>query len=128
MASRALAEEIGAEDFIRGVDEPAHDDDVRSGVCTSAGGVITAHVRLEGASLDRFREVLITGDFFVTPPRVILDLEASLRGAPIAEARGHIRDFLAKANVGLLTVSADDFANAVEAALAQGSRAPAESK
>ena len=29
----------------------------------------------------RIRQLLITGDFFVTPPRIVFDLEAALRGA-----------------------------------------------
>ena len=119
-AERWLLEEIGTAEFIHGVEAPAEGASVLKGVRAGAGGTITVYVRLEGASLDRFREVLITGDFFVTPPRVILDLEASLRGSRIGEARAHIREFFARADVGALSASADEFAEAIESALAAG--------
>ena len=36
---------------------------------------------------DRIGQALFTGDFFVTPPRVIFDLEARLRGVLAAKAK-----------------------------------------
>ena len=64
----ALDEEIGTDAFVASIDDPAASADVRSASHTGAGGTITAYVRLEGPRLTRLREVLITGDFFVTPP------------------------------------------------------------
>ena len=83
----------------------------------SGGSDAAEFVRVEGASQDRFREVLITGDFFVTPPRIVLDLEASLRGTPVAELRKTVDDFFKSADVGLLTITPDDFATAIENAV-----------
>jgi lipoate-protein ligase A len=114
LAALAHDEEIGTDDFVAEIDSPP----VEAGHAAKhgAGGTIEAWVRREGASDDRIREVLITGDFFVTPPRTILDLEAVLRGAPVAEIGERIERFFAEARVGALSAGAADFAEVVEAA------------
>ena len=68
------------------LDAPPADDALVSASLTGRGGTVRADIRLEGPHRDRIREALITGDFFVTPPRVVFDLEASLRGLNVAEA------------------------------------------
>ncbi|MDE2072682.1 MAG: lipoate--protein ligase family protein, partial [Alphaproteobacteria bacterium] len=110
-------EEIGTDEFLRSIDNPAAEG-VFTGTHTGAGGTVRAHVRLEGPRSDRLREVLITGDFFVTPPRVVLDLEAALRGTQVSGLRQAVAAFFARANVGLLSVKPEDFAAAIEAAVA----------
>ena len=122
-AEEALArkfhdEEIGTEDFVREIDDPKAEAHVLSGQVTGKGGTIAAHVRLEGPQQDRFREVVITGDFFVTPPRTVYDLEAALRGTEVAALHKTVAAFFANAGVGLLTAASDDFAAAIEAAIA----------
>lgn len=114
VARRLHDEEIGTDDFVAEIDSPpeAAGHAARHG----AGGTIEAWVRREGPGGDRIREVLITGDFFVTPPRTILDLEAALRGTPIAEIRDRIEGFFRDAKVGVLSASAADFADVVEEA------------
>ena len=66
------------------------------------------------------REVLLTGDFFITPPRTVLDLEARLRRADIATLGDEIESFFETARLGLATVGANEFAAAAQAALASG--------
>jgi lipoate-protein ligase A len=117
LAAKHHDEEIGTEAFVHEIDDPDADASVRSGSHTGAGGTVTAYLRLEGAGEQRVREALITGDFFVTPPRVVFDLESSLRGVPVAEAGAAVERFFAGAKVGLLTVSPADFRAAVESAL-----------
>lgn len=118
LAARLYTDEIGTADFLRSIDNPVANDDMRTGQHTGAGGTVRAHVRLEGAGLDRFREVLVTGDFFVTPPRTIYDLEAHLRGTEVANVRQTVTDFFSGADIGLLSVRPDDFAAAIENAVA----------
>ena len=79
-ASEIYQTEIGTADFIYDIDDPARNPDVKIGRHVGAGGSVTAHVRLEGALNDRLREVLITGDFFVTPPRIIF--RSGIKPAP----------------------------------------------
>ncbi len=118
LAARIHDEEIGTDAFVAEIDDPAPDGHTFSASHTGAGGTVEAHVRLEGARHDRVREALITGDFFVTPPRVIFDLEAALRGTAAADAGAAVDQFFARADVGLLTVAPADFRRAVEDAIA----------
>ncbi len=118
LARLAFAEEIGTDDFVAEIDTPPE----AAGHASKhgPGGTIEAWVRREGASDDRIREVLITGDFFVTPPRTVLDLEAALRGAPVAEIAERVETFFREAKVGVLSAGAADFAEVIAAAAADG--------
>ena len=116
-AAKHYDEEIGTDAFVHEIDDPGAGASVRSGSHTGAGGTVTAYLRLEGSGEQRIREALLTGDFFVTPPRVVFDLEASLRHVPVEDAGAAVERFFAQAKVGLLTVSPADFRAAVEAAL-----------
>jgi lipoate-protein ligase A len=117
LAAKHYRDEIGTDAFVHEIDDPDADAAVRSGSHTGAGGTVTAYLRLEGSGNERIREALITGDFFVTPPRTVLDLEASLRQVPVTEAGPAVERFFAQAKVGLLSVAPADFRAAVEAAL-----------
>ena len=119
LATKHHDEGIGTDAFVHEIDDPGADAAVRSGSHTGAGGTVTAYLRLEGAAEQRIREALVTGDFFVTPPRVVFDLESSLRGVPVAEAGAAVERFFAGAKLGLLTVSPADFRAAIENALRQ---------
>ena len=111
--------EIGTDAFVYEIDDPRQNAGIMTGEFTGKGGTIAAHVRVEGPRDDRFREIIISGDFFVTPPRTIYDLEAALRGTSIADVRQTVDTFFKSAGVGLLTASPDDFSAAIEAALAR---------
>jgi lipoate-protein ligase A len=119
-ARRIHAEEIGQDDFVYGLDGPAQTADVRSASHTSPGGTIAAHLRLEGPRQDRIREVIFTGDFFVTPPRIIPDLESALRGEPLDTVAARVEAFFAATPSGILSAAPADFAMAVVAAAQSG--------
>lgn len=108
--------EIGQDDFVYGIDDPARAADVLSASHTGAGGTITAHLRLEGAAQDRIREVIFTGDFFVAPPRIVPDLEAALRGVALGEVTPAVDGFFASARASLMSAAPSDFALALRAA------------
>lgn len=116
-AAAAFEDEIGQDAFVFSIDEPTAAG-VRVATRSGPGGTVTAHVRLEGTGQDRIREVLITGDFFVTPPRLVYDLEAALRGVPAAEAAAAVARFFAAVRADMLTIAPDDFAAVVAAAVA----------
>jgi lipoate---protein ligase len=117
LAARLHDEEIGTDAFVAQIEEPGVDSAVRCGTHTGQGGTVTAYVRLEGAGNGRIRDALVTGDFFIAPPRALLDLEASLRNLPAGEAGAAAERFLAQAQVSMLSVSPADFRSAVEAAV-----------
>jgi lipoate---protein ligase len=122
LADRLYREEIGTDAFVAQLDAPQEGDDLATASLTRPGGGVRVDIRLEGQRRERIREVLITGDFFVTPPRVVLDLEASLRGIETAEAGDAVDAFFARTAAQFLSLAPRDFRDAVEAALACGRR------
>ena len=117
LAEELLNDEIGTADFINGVDEPTAARGMLRGEHASPGGRIVSYLRLEGPAQNRFREALITGDFFVTPPRVIYDLESSLRGVYLDDLESTIESFFTQAGVEVLSVSPADFIASIRNAL-----------
>lgn len=117
-AWRAYDEEIGRDEFVAEVDDPARDADFLAGTHSGPGGTVTSYLRLEGQARRRIGTALITGDFFVAPPRTILDLEAALRGAYVDDAAGIIEQFFVDHSLSAITVSPADFRASIEAALA----------
>ena len=101
------------------LDAPEVDDTLVSASLARRGGSLRADIRLEGQTRGRIREALITGDFFVTPPRIVLDLEASLRGVEIGEAGDAVDEFFSGAQAEFLNLGPADIRAVVEAALRQ---------
>ncbi|MEX3007554.1 hypothetical protein [Hoeflea sp. TYP-13] len=111
--------EIGSDEFVHEIDDPQASAGVLSGSCTGQGGTIAAHIRLEGPKQDRIREVVITGDFFVTPPRTVFDLEAALRGVRLADVEQTVLSFFNEAETGILSAAPADFFAAIRNAAPQ---------
>ena len=116
LAQRIHDETIGTEAFVTEIDDPGAGDDVLSESRAGPGGTVTAYLRLEGPARNRVREVLLTGDFFATPPRLVFDLEASLRGLPVDELGAAVDRFFEAATVDLLTIQPADFREVILAA------------
>ena len=122
LAQQYFDEEIGTDDFVYAIDDPARRQDgtpVLSATRACPGGKLSAYVRLEGdGGARRLREVLFTGDFFVSPPRVIFDTEADLRGVLVGEVAARAEAFVSQADIGLISVAPSDFAAVLTEALA----------
>ena len=117
LAAEMCAREIGTDAFVYAIDDP-RGADVLEASRTGAGGTVSAYVRIEGdQGARRIREALITGDFFVTPPRIVYDLEAALRGTPVREAGDVVERFFAATQPDLLTIAPADFRHVIEQAL-----------
>jgi len=117
LAARLYREEIGTDTFVEMLDAPADDSMTVSASLTGRGCTVRADVRLEGPRGDLIREVLITGDFFVTPPRTIFDLEARLRGLEAAAVPKAIDDYFARTRADFLGLGPGDIRHAIEMAL-----------
>jgi lipoate-protein ligase A len=124
LAQQYFDEEIGTEEFLREIDNPAADEQVLAGTHTGAGGTIDAFVKLEGPTQSVVQRVLISGDFFVTPPRIVFDLESALAGTRLDEVDAAVEQFFASTDVDTLSVTPADFiasiANALEQRAAHG--------
>jgi lipoate---protein ligase len=119
LAEQLFRDEIGCDAFVEMLDAPEVDDTAMSASLTRPGGSLRADIRLEGASRRRIRQVLITGDFFVTPPRVIFDLEAVLRGVELTDAQATVDAFWARTSAEFLNLTADDVRDVIAAATRQ---------
>jgi lipoate---protein ligase len=117
LAEKLYEDEIGTDEFVFSIDDP-RGAGIYEAELTLPGGTVTAYVRLEGDSTARrVRELLLSGDFFVTPPRTILDLEASLRGVYVGIVGTAVERFFAKTKPELLSISPADFRNVIHAAV-----------
>jgi lipoate-protein ligase A len=110
-------EEIGTEAFVRAIDGTAASEGLLTASHSGPGGTVSVFVRLEGPASDRIREVLITGDFFVTPPRTVFDLEASLRGIQAADVGAAVERFFERTPIDALTLTATDLRDVLVAAV-----------
>jgi lipoate-protein ligase A len=119
-ARRLHDEELGTDAFVAEIDEPGAARGVLCGRHDGPGGAIRVYLRLEGPAQNRVREALITGDFFVTPPRVVYDLEARLRGLFVDDLADAVEGFFADAGVDVLSVAPGDFIAALRDALENG--------
>jgi lipoate-protein ligase A len=118
LAQKYLAEEIGTDEFVAEIDNPAEQQDVFSGTHTGAGGTIASFVKLEGPTRGILQRVLLSGDFFVTPPRLVFDLEAHLKGVRIDDIDSTIDRFFVDNEVDTLSVQPSDFQASIADALA----------
>lgn len=114
-----FSEEIGTDEFVAEIEEPPAARGDLAGRHTSPGGTITAYLRLEGPQQNRVRAALITGDFFITPPRIIYDLESRLRGVYLDGLADTVQAFFRETEVEVLSVSPEDFIAAINNALAE---------
>lgn len=119
-ADRLYETEIGRDEFVAEIDGPAVQAEASVGRYAAPGGTITAYLRREGTAGQRIAQVLITGDFFIAPPRLIFDLESRLRGVDAASAGEAVEAFFAMRPPGTATVTPADLRRAIEAALASG--------
>jgi len=111
LAKQLYDEEIGTDAFVADINEPGRVKDVLSG--TNTKGNLTAYVRLEGMQNDRVREVIFTGDVFVTPPRTIMDLEAHLRRKKLVDVADEVESFFKQADIGMVSLQPSEFSDAV---------------
>jgi lipoate-protein ligase A len=119
LADGLLHEEIGREDFVDGIDVPESGETLLSATLNLEGGAIRADVRVPNARRQRIQEILLTGDFFVAPPRAIMDLEARLRGARRQDIRMIVAGMFADGAIESLELGAEDFVRAIEMAFRQ---------
>lgn len=117
--------QIGREEFVAEIDGPPQGGAMSVGTHEGPGGTITSYLRREGAQGRRIGQVLITGDFFIAPPRLLFDLESRLRGVDVEAIGATVEEFFATHPAGTLSVTAGDFRRSLEAAATAGPAPPA---
>ena len=73
----------------------------------------------QGPTLGILQRVLITGDFFVTPPRVVFDLEAALAGTRLEDIESTVERFFEETEFEMLSVIGEDFIASINDAIAK---------
>jgi lipoate-protein ligase A len=101
--------EIGTDAFVTGADDHlAKEGQMLAVAKPTAGGMLDLVVKLLDGEARRTDQVLITGDFFVSPPRVIADLEAHLRHRPIETLEAEAMAFLKRRKAAFLGMESSD--------------------
>ena len=115
LARRLHDEQFGTEEFVRSLDAPGRSA-ARGRRSCAAAAAARGSSRLEGPGRPHPRSA-ITGDFFLSPSRAALDLEADLRAVAAADAGAAVEAFFARLArpVGLSPL---DFREVVESARA----------
>jgi lipoate-protein ligase A len=111
----ALAE-IDHPDWVKLIDHPAADMPILQAARKFPGGLLRVNLALD-ARAGRIRQVWFSGDFFVSPKRVVADLEAALRNVPLEGIEELIRRFFAQQQADLLMLTPDDFAAIIRQAV-----------
>ncbi len=116
---------IGADEFVREIDGLDAEDGWLQASRATPGGTLRASLRCSGTRAPRIRQVLISGDYFVTPPRVIYDLECHLKDVALADVARCVDTFFATATVDAMSFTGADLSAVIEAAAARSTPAPA---
>ncbi len=111
-------DKLGTEAFVREIDKPRVADAVQYAVRETTGGTVSVFLKVSGGAEARIRSMLMTGDFFATPPRLIPDLEAHLKDVRLTEIESKVDEFFARAEVGVLSTTPAELGDVIQAAAA----------
>ncbi|APZ43362.1 lipoate--protein ligase family protein [Acidihalobacter ferrooxydans] len=117
----ALAE-IDTTEWVYQHNRPLADAPMLESVLRTKGGVLRACVAIDQPR-QHLKQVWLTGDFFVKPRRVVLDLEAALKDTPLAKLESNVDAFFAKTESEMLLLEPRDFATAIRQAVASADSA-----
>jgi lipoate-protein ligase A len=115
---QALAE-IGTVEWIYQANRPQHEVLLLEGVHRCPGGLLRAYLSLDSRR-GRIKQVWLSGDFFVNPRRMVIDLEAALRDIPVSELEATLHDFFASYPTEMLLLEPNDFLAVIRHALDSG--------
>jgi len=101
-----------SEDWIYNVKRAPETQEMLFGIYRCPGGTlrVSAKVDTEKKILE---QVVINGDFFINPKRLVYDLEAHLKQTPIDQIERRIRDFFGRVSFESVNLTPDDFVEAV---------------
>lgn len=115
-AFREALAEIDTPEWVHQRNRPATDAPMGEAITRSPGGTLRVGVAVD-PSREHLKQVWITGDFFVRPRRVVVDLESALRDTPLERLEANVSDFFAQHPAEMLLLTPEDFITAIRAAL-----------
>ena len=110
--------EIDTEDWVHMLHRPQADMPIVEAMQKFPGGLVQAGVAYDRVRR-RIQQVWFTGDFFVSPKRVIADLEAAFRDTDAADCQRRVQAFFAEREVDMLGLQPADFVAVIQLALSQ---------
>lgn len=113
----ALAE-IDTDEWIYQQSSPESDLPIVQGVYKCSGGLIRASISFD-MQKNMIKQVWLTGDYFVTPRRTVIDLEAALKETPVEQLETRVNTFFEKADAKMMMLEPSDFVAAINVALDQ---------
>ncbi|TCV82553.1 lipoate--protein ligase family protein [Sulfurirhabdus autotrophica] len=111
----ALAE-IDHPDWVNMLSKPVSDMPLVEAVQKFSGGLLRVRVAFD-RKMQRIKQVWFTGDVFVSPKRIIADLESALRDTHAEQLEQKVNDFFAQRKVDMLTLMPADFIAVITLAL-----------
>jgi lipoate-protein ligase A len=109
-------DEVGDPDWVWQADRPYAEPHLLEGLHRCPGGLLRVRVLFDQRA-DRLKQVWYSGDFFVSPQRAVLDLEAALRDVPLSDLASRIGSFFSARGAELLLMTPRDFVMPVLSAL-----------
>lgn len=110
-------EEIDSPEWIYQHNRPASEAPMLESVRKTEGGLMRACVWVDRAR-NHLKQVWITGDFFVSPNRLVLDLEAALKDTPADALESNVETFFERTGAQMLRLKPADFSGLIRDALA----------
>lgn len=117
--------EIASREWITQHERPEFKAPILEATHRCPGGLLRVALLVD-AEKGRIKQAWFTGDFLVHPRRLVPDLEAALRDTAIEDSRRTLERFFSRYPVEMLKLSREDFGDAIDAALAAGSRKAAQ--
>lgn len=119
--------EIGTDAFVEGRDDTlAAPGRLVTHSVQTQGGMVEVALKLRDGATPIVDQVLISGDFFAAPPRIVADLEAHLRQLHVRRLKEMTRKFLDAGEARFLGMERADFVEIVAEAARKTWREPAE--
>ncbi|MHB8253657.1 MAG: lipoyl protein ligase domain-containing protein [Acidiferrobacter sp.] len=109
--------EMADDAWVFETDRPSLEVATLSALRKTAGGLVRVMLAVDTAR-GRLKQAFITGDFFVSPKRAIIDLEAALRDVSLEQVDAVVSKFFAQHDVEMLLLTPDDLMGVLHEALA----------
>ncbi len=101
-----------SDEWVYHVKKAPQEEEMLFGIYRCPGGTFRVSAKVDFQS-KVLQQVIINGDFFVKPQRLIYDLEAYLKHTPIADVEKRIREFFSQRRWEGLNLSVEDLVEAV---------------
>ena len=113
---RAALAEVETSEWVEQVSRPAAEAPTLDGVHRSPGGLLRVSLTVDLAK-DRIKQAWFTGDFFVNPRRMVVDLEAALRDSSLSDHSATVHRFFDGYPAEMLLLRREDFVAVMDCAL-----------